>query len=82
MNILNKFKHLFDIVNEPEYSKQKLIEFENKYPDYLYATLVVEYHYGGKYNVLNKVPDFEDWMYYKERFERYKKLEKERVVDW
>ncbi len=70
--IMKKFGHLFDIVEEPEYSKQKILGFQKKYPNYSYEYMNWLYSIQGfKNEVLNFVPEFEDWIYYNERFSRY-----------
>lgn len=53
--IIKEFGHLFNVVEEPEYSKQEILKLQNKYPFLsVYEMLDLEYWYerflrhGGK----------------------------------
>lgn len=72
-DIINEFGHLFNVVSEPAYSKEKLIEYQKKYP--LFTTQDVYWLYqvqGFQTEVTSIIPDVDDWCYYYERFLRYK----------
>lgn len=68
----NQYGHLFNIVHEPDHSKQKLIEYQCSYPYFsshdLYWLYKIE---GFKNEVLNLIPTADDWCYYYERFLKY-----------
>ncbi len=65
-----EFRHLFNIVEEPTNSKEKLISFQDKFglPSYL-----INWYYKiqGFDSLKEFMPEVEDWVYYYERFLRY-----------
>lgn len=65
-----EFEHLFDVVSEPEYSKEKLIEFEEQYKSSGVNSRLVYWYYKtqGFEQVKESIPEVDDWVHYYECF--------------
>lgn len=73
LNKCGKFEHLFEIVEEPEYSRDMLLSLQEKYASSGVNSYDVYWHYkvqGFKYWA-DFIPEIEDWVYHYESFLKY-----------
>ena len=70
-----EFQHLFDIVEEPSYSKAQLLSYEEKYSSshWMVNSQNVHWIYNiqGFKALRDYIPDVDDWVYCYESFLRY-----------